>query len=45
MNNFSERLKSLRKPKGLTQTALAKAINIKSHSIKHWEKNRIARAN
>lgn len=37
MATFTERLKTLRKQKKLTQTELAKALNISQKSYSNWE--------
>lgn len=36
--NFQENLKNLRKAKGLTQFALAKALGVDQRTISAWEK-------
>ncbi len=40
MENFGERIKRLRKEKGLTQSGLAKKISMKYQSIQQWEANK-----
>lgn len=37
MENFSERLKKIRKAKGLTQKEAAQALNITERSYQSWE--------
>lgn len=37
---YGERLKELRKEKGLTQNDLAKVLNVTQDSISLWEKNK-----
>lgn len=37
MMSFQERLKELRTEKGLSQTALAKELNVSQRSISSWE--------
>lgn len=39
MNKFPERLKELRKEKGLTKSQLAKEINVSHACIVFWENN------
>ena len=36
-NNFKENLKQLRKENGLSQTQLARALNLTVKTISHWE--------
>lgn len=40
MSDFSNKLKYLRKEKGLTQNELALALNISRSTVEHWEINR-----
>ncbi|MBP6385618.1 MAG: helix-turn-helix transcriptional regulator [Pseudarcicella sp.] len=40
MENFGERIKRLRKEKGLTQSGLANKLSMKYQSIQQWEANK-----
>lgn len=40
MENFSERLKRLRKAKGLTQKEAAQALNVTERNYQFWEGNK-----
>lgn len=39
MNTFGEKIKTLRKEKGLTQPALAKELGVSNGMISNWENN------